>query len=129
MSPALLLALLVSAPDPCTDSTYLLLRNRPLASMTDVEREYYLAKDRFCMEMARSERLSPAADSTTAPRQTTAKRDANTDWHRTGKPAAQPAGHSASNNAQVGAPVSPGGVGGLLAGAAALLLVIWIISH
>lgn len=95
--------------DPCKDAAYIELRTRTLSDMTEVERSYYLEKDRFCMDALRRKAV---ADSLAAPVPPS-------------RPHFKPARPSPSNAA---APISIGANGGFMAGLAALILVIRIVT-
>lgn len=123
MSPSILLVALLSGQtvDPCQDASYLELRGKTLSVMTDTERTYYLEKDRFCREAIQVTRgVAPGIPGSPAPDSSAVRTSA--------KAATKAAPTSNHRPVREASAVGLGAIGGFMAGLAALILVIRIVT-
>lgn len=123
MSPSILLVAILSgqAADPCQDASYLELRGKTLSAMTETERSYYLEKDRFC----RSALQRGALPSTTSAGSSTQEPAVA---QPSAKEASAPSQSLNHRPAREASSIGLGAIGGFMAGLAALILVIRIVT-
>lgn len=123
MSPSILLVALLSgqAADPCQDASYLELRGKTLSAMTETERAYYLEKDRFCRNVLQT----GALPSTTSTGSSTQDPSVDKPVAKVASAPSQPLNHRPAREASG---IGLGAIGGFMAGLAALILVIRIVT-